>query len=306
MKVWIVEELLGDEWHPLCFAWETEPEAWDDAVAKLPAVTSKEKVLAVCEECREPIDANLDCACTKAFRRSLESGEIKPTQWCGHNDPDYDMAKLTMGRVPTIPIILPGAKLPAVEGRSGQEPQWIQNMRSHNWVMRRMGGNPANAESYERIRYCEICGIEDICEDNENFPACAPLPASEGQSESKPANLLPAQEWQPPIGAVGHPVNAAKPLPAAGVELPPKDEIWHGSKCTDKDSLDCRERQLRAQMVELSQAKELMAVASMELARMSDIASEEDVAILEPLISRLDTFLHPESPKGEKNDALQD
>ncbi len=44
----------------------------------------------------------------------------------------------------------------------------------HKWKMQRMGGNPANAESYEWVRFCEVCGIEDTCEDP--LPPCSPVP----------------------------------------------------------------------------------------------------------------------------------
>jgi hypothetical protein len=57
------------------------------------------------------------------------------------------------------------------------EPQWLTNMRSHKWKHQRAGGNPADIESYEWVRFCDVCGIEDTCEDDENFPACvAPVP----------------------------------------------------------------------------------------------------------------------------------
>lgn len=43
---------------------------------------------------------------------------------------------------------------------------------SHKWVGRQVGGSPFNAESYEWVRYCDICGIEDTCEDP--LPPCIP------------------------------------------------------------------------------------------------------------------------------------
>lgn len=37
--------------------------------------------------------------------------------------------------------------------------------RKHKWSgLRRVGGHPANAESYEFVRICEVCGMEDTCE----------------------------------------------------------------------------------------------------------------------------------------------
>lgn len=37
----------------------------------------------------------------------------------------------------------------------------------------RRGGNPAESDSYEYVRYCEICGSEDTCEDPLP-PCCGP------------------------------------------------------------------------------------------------------------------------------------
>lgn len=48
--------------------------------------------------------------------------------------------------------------------------QWLIDLRTHKWVGRLVGGNPANAESYEWVRYCEVCGIEDTCQDD--LPPC--------------------------------------------------------------------------------------------------------------------------------------
>jgi len=42
----------------------------------------------------------------------------------------------------------------------------------HKWTGCRRGGSPAEADSYEWVRYCEVCGMEDTCED--------PLPPCEG------------------------------------------------------------------------------------------------------------------------------
>lgn len=41
----------------------------------------------------------------------------------------------------------------------------LEALRTHCWVGRQQGGNPAEAESYEWIRYCAVCGMEDTCED---------------------------------------------------------------------------------------------------------------------------------------------
>ena len=48
-------------------------------------------------------------------------------------------------------------------------------MAEHVWTGCQLGGNPANAESYEWIRYCKVCGMEDTCED--------PLPECPGEDE---------------------------------------------------------------------------------------------------------------------------
>lgn len=42
--------------------------------------------------------------------------------------------------------------------------------RQHVWTGCKLGGHPANAESYEWVRYCKVCGIEDTCEDP--LPPC--------------------------------------------------------------------------------------------------------------------------------------
>jgi hypothetical protein len=46
----------------------------------------------------------------------------------------------------------------------------LADLRSHKWVGQRRGGDPADAGSYEWVRYCEICGMEDTCEDP--LPPC--------------------------------------------------------------------------------------------------------------------------------------
>lgn len=38
-------------------------------------------------------------------------------------------------------------------------------LKSHAWIGRQMGGSPVDASSYEWVRYCQNCGIEDTCED---------------------------------------------------------------------------------------------------------------------------------------------
>lgn len=43
------------------------------------------------------------------------------------------------------------------------------NLRTHKWTGRQVGGHPANAESYEWVRFCDLCGMEDTCED---VPPC--------------------------------------------------------------------------------------------------------------------------------------
>jgi hypothetical protein len=53
----------------------------------------------------------------------------------------------------------------------------------HTWVFQRAGGNPANAESYEWVRYCSVCGMEDTCEDEE-LPPCEGVIAPETEAGS--------------------------------------------------------------------------------------------------------------------------
>jgi hypothetical protein len=56
-----------------------------------------------------------------------------------------------------------------IGGYSGPNPSGLP-MRStpeqpqHKWTGCRRGGSPAEADSYEYVRYCEVCGIEDTCE----------------------------------------------------------------------------------------------------------------------------------------------
>lgn len=53
----------------------------------------------------------------------------------------------------------------------------LKALRSHKWTGLQRGGNPADAGSYEWVRYCEVCGIEDTCEDP--LPICGDTPKSE-------------------------------------------------------------------------------------------------------------------------------
>lgn len=46
----------------------------------------------------------------------------------------------------------------------------MKALRSHKWIGRQRGGDPADAASYEWVRYCEECGMEDTCEDP--LPEC--------------------------------------------------------------------------------------------------------------------------------------
>lgn len=39
----------------------------------------------------------------------------------------------------------------------------------HKWVSRRMGGNPSDAESYEYVCFCDVCG-DELTEENRNGP----------------------------------------------------------------------------------------------------------------------------------------
>jgi len=48
----------------------------------------------------------------------------------------------------------------------------------HKWVGRMVGGSPANAESCEWVRYCDVCGMEDTCEDDP-IPPCEGFPSPE-------------------------------------------------------------------------------------------------------------------------------
>lgn len=52
----------------------------------------------------------------------------------------------------------------------------------HIWTGCRLGGHPANADSYEWVRYCQVCGMEDTCEDplppcprGDDYPYCGPV-----------------------------------------------------------------------------------------------------------------------------------
>lgn len=52
----------------------------------------------------------------------------------------------------------------------GKKSEILDNTRSHKWGGMRRGGNPSEATSYEWVRYCLACGIEDTCEDD--LPPC--------------------------------------------------------------------------------------------------------------------------------------
>ena len=83
----------------------------------------------------------------------------------GRNDGIRDMrAALTEATfsTPTMTTI-PAPQNPA-ERNAGAA------MSEHRWVGRQLGGSPVNAESYEWVRYCEVCGMEDTCEDP--LPPC--------------------------------------------------------------------------------------------------------------------------------------
>lgn len=61
------------------------------------------------------------------------------------------------------------------------EPKVSEALHSHKWVGAQQGGHPAEASSCEWIRYCEVCGMEDTCED--------PLPPCPGSLEQANARL---------------------------------------------------------------------------------------------------------------------
>ena len=50
---------------------------------------------------------------------------------------------------------------------------------THKWSGCRRGGNPSESGSYEYVRFCEVCGIEDTCEDP--LPPCIAAPNKEGE-----------------------------------------------------------------------------------------------------------------------------
>lgn len=52
----------------------------------------------------------------------------------------------------------------------------LASVRTHKWVGQQQGGSPAEAGSYEWVRYCSVCGMEDTCED--------PLPPCPGEKNS--------------------------------------------------------------------------------------------------------------------------
>ncbi len=67
-------------------------------------------------------------------------------------------------------------------------------LNSHKWVGRQMGGNPANAESYEWVRYCDYCGAEDTCE--EGIPECPVTRESLKAALAEHEKRLTDEEWK--------------------------------------------------------------------------------------------------------------
>lgn len=53
------------------------------------------------------------------------------------------------------------------------EPWKIDEGNGHKWTGQRAGGDPADGSSYEWVRYCDVCGMEDTCEDP--LPPCPGL-----------------------------------------------------------------------------------------------------------------------------------
>ena len=41
----------------------------------------------------------------------------------------------------------------------------VAGLRSHKWTGRQQGGCPSEIGSYEWVRYCDVCGVEDTHED---------------------------------------------------------------------------------------------------------------------------------------------
>lgn len=93
----------------------------------------------------------------------------------------------------------------------------------HEWTGCQRGGNPANEDSYEWVRYCKNCGMEDTCEDP--MPPCpaseSPLPGREAQSKERtdgPAVEVPidSDSRDRSVGHLGKPgpqLGAAPQLP---------------------------------------------------------------------------------------------
>lgn len=52
----------------------------------------------------------------------------------------------------------------------GADPTLDAAPREHKWTGVQRGGDPAEAGSYEWVRYCQVCGMEDTCEDP--LPPC--------------------------------------------------------------------------------------------------------------------------------------
>ncbi len=55
-------------------------------------------------------------------------------------------------------------------GGVSQRTKTLSALRSHKWTGCQLGGHPADVTSYEWVRYCEVCGMEDTGEDP--LPPC--------------------------------------------------------------------------------------------------------------------------------------
>ncbi len=49
-------------------------------------------------------------------------------------------------------------------------------LRSHKWTGCQQGGSPSEVGTYEWVRYCSVCGMEDTCQD--------PLPPCPGAAKA--------------------------------------------------------------------------------------------------------------------------
>jgi len=78
---------------------------------------------------------------------------------------EENLAQMVINLVQAIDHLCASMSLTAVTETGIQAGQ-------HKWTGCRRGGSPAEADSYEWVRYCEVCGMEDTCED--------PLPPCEG------------------------------------------------------------------------------------------------------------------------------